>query len=153
MYYQLVYRSEVADISPRNIREILASSKSNNTVLGITGCLVVRNNFFLQILEGERETVKDLFYTIEDDNRHEEVTILYEGDCQERIFNDWDMAFVDLGRGNDGEKLRVNRAEFDGLIISNISDSFNFSVFWYNVQQLLIRQGFYSPRFDKYENP
>jgi len=153
MYYQLVYRSETSDISKADTREILLASKNNNTAQGITGCLVVRNNFFLQILEGERDAVKELFYTIEDDNRHEQVAILHEGECQERIFSDWEMAFLDLCETQEDEKLKVNTADFDGLVISNSTDSFSFRVFWYNVRQLLSKQGYYSPRNDTLKNP
>src|SRR5680860_215259 len=151
MYYQLVYRSIALDASEDVVRNILVSSRKNNSVSGITGCLIFRGGFYLQILEGEPKAVKELFYTIEDDNRHGKVELLNEGECNERTFNDWDMAFVDFGEdGNPGE-LNVDRTEFDALVVQNGSDSFSFRVFWYNVQELMARKGFYSPSFNEHK--
>ena len=151
MYYQLVYRSIALNTSKDVVRDILGSSRKNNPGSGITGCLIFRDNFYLQILEGQREAVKELFYTIEDDNRHEKIELLHQGECSERIFNDWNMAFVDFGEdGNPGE-LNVDRTEFDGLVVPNGSNSFSFRVFWYNVQELMVKKGFYSPSFDEHK--
>lgn len=94
MFQQIVYYSiSKKTITEKLILEILDSSRNNNSKKNITGCLLYHNNIFLQLLEGKKNDIIDLFETIKNDHRHYEVTQIIEENTDERIFTDWSMAF------------------------------------------------------------
>lgn len=147
MLYQITYRSEaVGDVTDSKISDILEVSKHNNSKLGITGCLIYKEDFFLQILEGEEEVIRKLYFTIKGDIRHENVEILHEGHSEERLFTKWDMAYAKLNSGEDSpdKDLSLINYEFDRLKNHQANESFTYRVFWYNIKQLISKEGFYS---------
>jgi signal transduction histidine kinase len=92
--YQLVYASKAVDgFSEKDLIEILSTSRRNNKELKITGALVYNKGYFLQLLEGDRETVETLFNVIADDVRHEKVNSFFRCKVSNRIFPDWYMGF------------------------------------------------------------
>ncbi|MDX1315828.1 MAG: BLUF domain-containing protein, partial [Eudoraea sp.] len=97
MLYQLTYRSEAKmGISAEDINAILRQSEANNPKFEITGCLVYNEGYFVQLLEGEKEIVKERFEVIELDDRHERVEVLSEGETMDRMFAEWKMAYIKL---------------------------------------------------------
>ena len=60
----------------------------------MTGALTYSNGWFLQVLEGEAQTVKKLYDTIARDPRHGNPTVIVEGDIGQRAFADWSMALI-----------------------------------------------------------
>ncbi len=92
--YHLSYVSTACDcLKFENIREILDSSNKNNEVNGVTGILVYCNKHFFQILEGDKDTILELFETISIDCRHDNVIKIQEGQIDQRQFGNWSMAF------------------------------------------------------------
>ncbi|GAB4405548.1 MAG: BLUF domain-containing protein [Bacteriovoracaceae bacterium] len=73
--------------------ELLDKSRKNNDKIGVTGMLIYQSSIFLQLLEGDRESVQKLFNKIKADKRHDQVIILYEGQTEERLFPHWTMAY------------------------------------------------------------
>lgn len=147
MLYQITYRSEaVGDVTDSKISDVLEVSKHNNSKLEITGCLIYKENFFLQILEGEEDLVRKLYFTIKGDMRHENVNILHEGHSEERLFTKWDMAYARLNdkEDNPDRDLSLINYEFDRLKNQQADESFTYRVFWYNIKQLINKEGFYS---------
>ncbi|MFT6996128.1 MAG: hypothetical protein ACJA1P_002875, partial [Maribacter sp.] len=93
MYY-LVYISRAkSTLSDNELLDILQQSKRNNRNLGITGMLISLRNQFMQVLEGERDTVHSLYKIIAVDQRHIDVRILIEGEIPQRNFTNWSMTF------------------------------------------------------------
>ena len=91
---ELVYFSQADDnLSSEDISKILKRARHFNAKNNITGCLLYHNKEFLQILEGEKKTVLDLFALIKKDKRHSNVLVLGEDKKNERMFSDWHMAF------------------------------------------------------------
>ena len=91
--YELIYTSSACEgFSDNNLFEILTRSKLNNTELGITGMLISHKGSFVQILEGEKETVLHLYKKIKTDHRHKNVSIFYQGPIEQRSFENWSMA-------------------------------------------------------------
>ena len=87
MIFQLTYRSEaIADISMDHINAILKTARNFNSEQNITGCLVFSSGFFVQLLEGKKDTIKALYKSIERDNRHTFVRVLSEERAEKRIF-------------------------------------------------------------------
>jgi hypothetical protein len=69
--FRLAYVSEVTPIfGPDDVRKIGERSMVRNRELDITGILVIDQGKILQILEGDRKTVEDLFSEISKDPRH-----------------------------------------------------------------------------------
>lgn len=52
------------------------------------------NQYFLQALEGEREIVSELFVSIADDPRHDEVVIVSFDYIVQANFNSWQMGYA-----------------------------------------------------------
>ena len=68
---------------------ILEQSRKNNPAHGVTGLLCVADNLFLQVLEGGRDEVCDLFNAIVRDDRHSQVRLLVYEEIEERRFGSW----------------------------------------------------------------
>lgn len=95
MTYQIIYSSESSTpMQMDDLEEVLQHARANNASNGVTGALIYVEGVFLQILEGEFRTVRDLMTRISMDVRHETVTILKEGEVPAAIFTDWKMAYV-----------------------------------------------------------
>lgn len=75
---------------------ILATAKQFNAQHGVTGVLCQGQGFFLQVLEGERSVVNQLYGRIALDPRHKDLELLLAEDIEERRFGKWSMAHVVL---------------------------------------------------------
>ena len=100
--YKLLYCSRNAiegssDQHAAEIRKILASARTNNAALGITGALLFNGACFAQVLEGPLDAVEKLFEKIQQDPRHGDVTLLESGYVDHRDFPEWSMAFAGSG--------------------------------------------------------
>ena len=97
--YQLVYVSSAsADLSEDDLQDILCRARETNRDFGITGMLVYLDGCVLQVLEGPRDCVLDLYAKIETDPRHSGARVLIESDVAERSFPDWNMGFRNASR-------------------------------------------------------
>lgn len=102
--FRLVYRSHTtmsSDNRPAEIEEIFEVSQSRNHDLGLSGALLVWQDTFVQVLEGDEKKVRDLYATIASDPRHERVETLDEGVVSARVFGRWAMAHVSDDEGAD----------------------------------------------------
>lgn len=94
--FHLVYQSEASvDISYTDIRDILEVSRRNNSRDGITGLLIYRDGYFLQLLEGDEAKVHLILNKIRADKRNHSLQVLIETTSDQRLFEDWSMAFFD----------------------------------------------------------
>ena len=78
------------------VNSILASSTRNNAASGITGVLIATKTNFLQVLEGEFETLNATFERISSDTRHEEIQLISFAEIEERRFGEWAMHGIGL---------------------------------------------------------
>ena len=93
--YELVYASLATHaMTEAELRDLLRSARETNRRHGITGMLVYHGMEFLQLIEGERETVRRLIANIERDPRHEHLDVIWEGPVRRRSFQQWSMGFV-----------------------------------------------------------
>lgn len=92
--FSLVYISASSLLMDNaELDEILAKSRQNNTQLGITGMLLYYEGAFMQVLEGNEETVRTLYARISQDARHHHLIVLLEEYIPERTFPDWSMGY------------------------------------------------------------
>ena len=76
------------------LADILRVARTNNAALGVTGALVLYDDFFAQVLEGPGAVVTQLFSSIKADARHDRVALDQSGPIEARLFGQWAMAIV-----------------------------------------------------------
>ena len=77
MIVRCVYASRAASpLTPPMIEDILEKSRVNNPAHGITGLLCYSGDVFIQVLEGGRDEVCELYNAIVRDQRHANVRLL-----------------------------------------------------------------------------
>ena len=109
MLVRLLYASHATEpLAPETIDAILASSRKRNPTLGITGLLCHSGDTFMQVLEGGREAVNQLYTRICQDLRHRDVILLHYEEIAERRFAGWTMGQVNLSRLNPALVLKYS---------------------------------------------
>lgn len=135
--FELIYCSIAQpEITIDDINAILKTSREHNYSNAITGCLLYFNHEFIQVLEGERKVVEQLFSRIEKDKRHSSVILLAAGEKEKRIFDNWSMAFYGINSVADiGEYLFKENI----LAFSEFTEQPTHAVklFWYMAKQML----------------
>lgn len=125
MLVRLLYASRaVGGIDEAFLRSILEQSREKNLEHGITGilCTYPKGGVFIQLLEGGREAVNQLYGNIVRDCRHQDVTLLDFAEIEERRFASWSMGNVDLKKVNLSSILRHSeKAELDPFSMSGRS--------------------------------
>lgn len=137
--YELIYCSNAnKNLTAEDISTILKTAQDFNLKNGITGCLLYHNNEFLQILEGDTKTIRALYANIEKDKRHSNVILLAESEKDERIFENWSMAYHEI---NNSDIKNINQTLFiDNFIaLSELSKKPTHAVklFWHMAKQIL----------------
>lgn len=75
------------------IDHILATARSRNQALGVTGALIFTQDNFAQLLEGPPHTIDQLMSSIKQDHRHTDVRTVCEKRDVSRRFEGWHMAY------------------------------------------------------------
>jgi hypothetical protein len=123
MLVRCIYASRAStNLSSAMIEDILERSRVNNPAQGITGILCHSGDVFIQVLEGGRDEVCELYNAIVRDQRHAHVRILAFEEIRERKFCNWTMGHVDLARVNPGVLLKYHsRAVLDPFVMSGVT--------------------------------
>lgn len=95
--YHLVYTSHATQpMYQDDLIALLKECRTFNERMKITGMLLYLNGKFIQVLEGKKGAVLDLFARINLDPRHRRVMKIMEGTSASRMFKDWTMGFKNL---------------------------------------------------------
>ena len=92
-----MYRSRnriSADHLGDELADLFARARSNNQRRDITGALLVSDQWFVQVLEGDETLVRSLFERIRTDPGHDAVEVIYTEPAAARAFGHWSMAKV-----------------------------------------------------------
>jgi hypothetical protein len=101
MLVHCLYASRaVKPLTSSILDSILEQSSKNNPRLGITGLLCLTKNVFVQIIEGGRDEVNELFMTIVRDDRHRDICLLVFEEISQRRFGNWTMGQVEIDNIN-----------------------------------------------------
>jgi hypothetical protein len=118
--YHLLYVSEAPDsLNYSDLLDILKVARDFNEKNQISGVLIYRDGFFIQLLEGDKNKIDQLMKNIKKDPRNHSIRILIESESSGRIFGDWSMAFI------DGD-LSVNETS-DLINLFELATQFNHS--------------------------
>lgn len=97
--HYIAYASKLAISSALNENifiSIQEQSIRNNTNSGITGFLLFKDGKFFQYFEGDEIVCLQLLSVLRNDPRHNNLTVLAQGNMENRLFNDWAMACFNL---------------------------------------------------------
>jgi hypothetical protein len=125
-------------LTATDVSNILQTARAHNAQQGITGCLLLHNHQFIQILEGEKGLILQLLENIKKDKRHSNINILGEDEKPARVFKEWTMAYREL-KEDEANDIK------DALFINNLLGFAELSakptrtvrLFWERVQRLL----------------
>ena len=120
MLVRLLYASRAkTPLATITTDAILEQSRANNRSKGVTGILCFSDTLFIQVLEGGRDTVCELFNKIVSDERHEHVRLLSFEEIQERRFGSWGMGQVNIAKINPSVLLKYSETpELNPFIFS-----------------------------------
>ncbi|WP_397446260.1 BLUF domain-containing protein [Polaribacter sp. R77954] len=136
MITQIVYYSiSETEMNNVSISEILEPSRINNAKKGITGCLLYHNRVFLQLLEGEKETITDLYKIIQKDVRHSNVTLIIEESIDKRMYPGWSMAFHEFKNNSSNLDKFAQSIDFFSKNIPKKSEAID--LFWRMAKQIV----------------
>jgi hypothetical protein len=110
MDYELIYTSISVpyEIAESELEYILIGARRKNLELGITGLLLFHSGEFIQLLEGSREAVEEVYNRhILPDRRHRKVEVCWQAPIEQRSFAQWSMGYVPL--------KDVDRAGYPGI--------------------------------------
>ena len=120
---QVIYVSEITDTSSDSLTDIYDISQKNNFQSGISGCLLIGSNSYLQLLEGPKSAVENLYSKIQVDSRHKKVKKLFEQHIEEKLFPSWSMKFAPFNN------VKWDNKEFDAGKFQNINAAAAVKVF------------------------
>ena len=110
----IIYTSEFSgrkeDIKT-TLPDMVNQLKVNNLKLGITGSLFYHNLRFIQVLEGEKDSVELTMSTLEKDNHHKNIQRIIDQGIKKRGFKQWGKDSLNLSEDEniDPDELRSIR--------------------------------------------
>lgn len=106
---RITYISRLAEsLTLEEVEAISTISGENNRQYNITGLLVYFEKMFFQIIEGDDQTVDQLYLKIGKDPRHTDILRLKtEYDVGERLFPSWSMKTINLDQQVDDLLLPI----------------------------------------------
>ncbi len=119
MLVRLLYASRAVDTQAETIEAILHECRTRNPNGGITGVLCYGGGIFLQVIEGGRMAISQLYNQIQRDSRHKDVVLLQYEEISERRFAGWTMGEVNMTRINASILLKyAEKPELDPYSVS-----------------------------------
>jgi hypothetical protein len=107
MLTRLIYASEAAEnLDPGKVQALLEHARRSNRLRDITGMLIFDRRYFLQVLEGDRQLLSDLYGRFVTDSRHRRLLILGVEPIAQRLFSEWSMGFAAADESRRGLYLR-----------------------------------------------
>ena len=116
--YEIIYSSSATHLMTQaDLIHLLLQCRKNNPPLKLTGMLLYRAGFFLQVLEGPLKSIKYMYSKISKDKRHNKLSLFNFGEIPHRSFSEWSMGFVAL------DKRCEQLEEFFNLLNRNLLEN------------------------------
>ena len=119
--YIVYYSFSQSEITSSELEGILRKAREWNEAHEITGLLIYRFNKvfkrgnFLQIIEGPKKSILSAWERISNDPSHHTITVLEDGQLQDRNFSAWSMGLKNLNTETLNEVpgfININNDEF-----------------------------------------
>lgn len=123
MVYQLIYTSSaMSSLDDFALREIAQNSNYYNQQIGVTGLLLFHEGSILQVLEGDKESVTELYEKVKRDTRHTGCMILSTRTAERREFSDWFMGYKNVsGRAGSEALFALSQSNLAAIMPDNPS--------------------------------
>ena len=137
MYYLIYLSSSVKPMNHDQLYTLLQQCRDNNQKNGITGMLLHQNGTFMQMLEGDKQVILDLYDDIKKDDRHTGFHTVLAGDIEARNFEDWSMGFFNMDKAGDLPKYRDYIEENLALrsFEADSQDAYEFMIMFNNINE------------------
>ena len=89
----IYFSSTKAALQEEDLERLLQQSRKHNSEMGITGLLLYVRGHIIQVLEGEKQAVEDLYERIKQDPRHTNVSSAINRPISQRLFAKWAMGY------------------------------------------------------------
>lgn len=87
--YELIYTSvSTSPLDKNACNNLLKKAQFNNNLDDITGMLLFDGHLFIQLIEGDKNKVLNLYEKIKNDPRHTNVVCIYSGTIASRSYGD-----------------------------------------------------------------
>ena len=93
LIYLIFASSAVREFNQQELAELQQQAALKNQKLGITGQLIYDEGNFLSVLEGQTDTVQQLYQVISQDQRHRGLILIHEDTISKRAFSNWSMDY------------------------------------------------------------
>ena len=113
MEHTICYLSKAEVLNESELENLFEFILETNPTLNITGVLLYYNGFFLQVLEGKKEVITELFLNIRKDKRHRKILTILDQKIENRIFDNYEATFSILTNKTDIEKLNLYLSKYD----------------------------------------
>jgi len=111
---QIIYVSRPAQrMSADELTELVEASEKRNAKRDITGTLLYSAGNFMQLLEGELTDIGNVFERVRCDARHTEVRALLHKNVTKRLYPEWGMLQMDIGRSAPLNLGRMERMIYE----------------------------------------
>lgn len=91
---RILYTSAAAPtLNEESLKRLIKSVRGTNAALCVTSMLVRCGSYFLQVLEGNPDTVEELFSRITRDQRHSGIMVLAKEQAEQQLFGHWPLGF------------------------------------------------------------
>ena len=138
--YTLTYESvATSSFKSSEMEELLEKARANNQSENITGCLIYFKGGFVQLLEGDKKKIVNLFKKITKDPRHKNVTLFSEYEISKRTFPNWGMAYYPIDENNT-DKYEYEQFKRNLILLSDLVESTNVTSkqFWKKIKNIII---------------
>ncbi len=96
------------NFSDENLHTLVTSCRTRNANDDITGCLVYNGMNFMQLIEGDNDTIDACMARIVKDERHSGVVTVREREIDQRECPDWGMVGLSVSRNpTEAEKKQI----------------------------------------------
>ena len=96
MEYIVYVSTAQRPLSEKELIDVLKVSRTNNKKYNVTGILLYCQGTFMQVLEGDKNSIDRIYKAIELDTRHKNIIKLASGISNKRNFPDSSMAFASV---------------------------------------------------------
>lgn len=107
MFYAICYVSSVNEsLNSDDLQTLFEQTQATKNANNISGILLHNAGNFLQYIEGEEESIKELYYKhIELDDRHHNAIVLFENRIKDPYFLEYQAGFTSVMHKNSTQKL------------------------------------------------